>query len=193
MYTVYTVLLKSQHVDFHGLQERKECDIMHMNGGFGMVRYRKATLEDLEQIWDYNIADNPGDPRYLRWKKTFISRNVNNEASTFVVIADEEPVGEVTLEYCQSGSRAVLADGKTTGYVTALRIRKEFEGLGYVSKLMRCLEAYAKDMGFTRLTIGVEAAETRNLGIYLHWGYDQFVMAEEDDGALVLFYGKDLK
>lgn len=39
---------------------------MHMNGGIGMVTYRKATLEDLERIWAYNIADNPGDDRYLR-------------------------------------------------------------------------------------------------------------------------------
>ena len=49
-----------------------------------------------------------------------------------------------------------------------------------------------KQMGFQKLTIGVEAAETRTLAIYLHWGYDQFVTAEVDDGELVLFYGKAL-
>ena len=162
-----------------------------------MVEYRRATLEDLERIWDCHIAQNPGDDRYLRWKQQFLSRNIMQEAATFAVVLDGEPVGEVTLDFHASGysakeSRMRLADGSTTGYVTALRIRKEFEGLGYVSKLMRYMEASAKDMGFSRLTIGVEAAQTRNLGIYLHWGYDRFVMAEEDDGVLVLFYAKKL-
>ena len=30
------------------------------------------------------------------------------------------------------------------------------------------------EAGYQRLTIGVEAHMTRNLGIYLHWGYDEF-------------------
>ena len=157
-----------------------------------MIAYRKATLEDLERIWDYNISENSGDDRYLRWKEQFISRNQNAQAATFVTVMDGEPIGEVTLEYFQSGSRTALADGENTGYVGALRIREEFEGLGYVSKMMRFMEAYSKNIGFTSLTIGVEAAETRNLGIYLHWGYDEFVMSEVEDGVLILFYKKKL-
>lgn len=157
-----------------------------------MILYRKASLEDLERLWDHHIADNPGDDRYLRWKTQFISRNRNGEAATFVTVADGESVGEVTLEYRQSGNRAILADGRRTGYVGALRIRKEFEGLGYVSNMMKHMEAYAREKGFSRLTIGVEAAETRNLGIYLHWGYDEFVMSEVEDGTLILFYAKSL-
>ena len=34
-----------------------------------MVEYRKATAEDLEIIWDYQIEQNPGDPNWIRWKK----------------------------------------------------------------------------------------------------------------------------
>ena len=162
-----------------------------------MICCRKASLEDLETIWNRSIAENPGDDRYLRWKDSFISRNVNQQASTFVVLDGDVPVGEVTLDYYANGygnaqSRSKLADGKTIAYVTALRIRKEYEGKGYVSALMRCMESNAKAMGFSKLTIGVEAAETRNLKIYLHWGYDSYVMAEEDDGVLVLFYAKKL-
>lgn len=168
---------------------------MHMNGGIVMICYQKATLEDLEKIWDCHISENPEDIRYLRWKQEFITRNVTNQAVTFVIIADNTPLGEVTLDFfasSYSGNREQLADGKHTAYVTALRIRKEFEGHGHVSKLMQVMEDYASKEGFSRLTIGVEAAETRNLGIYLHWGYDQFVMSEIDGGELVLFYAKTL-
>jgi len=160
-----------------------------------MILYRKATLEDLEKIWNRHIAENPDDLRYLRWKQEFITRNQTNQVATFVIVADGSPIGEVTLDFLASGysgSRELLADGKNTAYITALRIQKEFEGNGHVSKLMQLMEAYAVKAGFSQLTIGVEAAETRNLSIYLHWGYDKFVMAEEDDGELVLFYQKKL-
>ena len=47
-------------------------------------------------------------------------------------------------------------------------------------------------MGFQILTIGVEASETRNLAIYLHWGYNRFITSETDNDELVLFYEKEI-
>ena len=162
-----------------------------------MICYRKATLEDLERIWAYNIAMNPDEPRMQRWKDSYISRNAENRAATYVVVIDGEPVGEVTLDYYAEAYgnpeiRKCLADGKNTGYLTALRIRKEFEGNGYVSGLMRFAENDAVQKGFSSLSIGVEAAEARNLAMYLHWGYTQFLISEQDGEELVLFYAKQL-
>lgn len=156
-----------------------------------MVHWRKATREDLERIWDHNIGENPGDGRYLRWKKQFLTWNQEGQAATFVVLVEGEPVGEVTLEYHSKGVGASKA-GERTGYVSALRIRKAYEGQGYVSKLMKTMEAFAKEQGYTHLMIGVEAAESRNLGIYLHWGYEEFVFSEMEAGELLLYYRKKL-
>ena len=161
-----------------------------------MFHYRRATLEDLEKIWDHHISEHPGDERYLRWRQQFTDRNRNQEAVTFVALKDQLPIAEVTLDYYASGfsgSRELLADGKSKAYVIALRIlQNEFEGHGHCSALMRTLEEYARNQGFSELTIGVEAAESRNLAIYLHWGYTNFLMSEIDCGELVLFYGKKL-
>lgn len=160
-----------------------------------MICYRKATLDDLEALWNKEIENNPDDPRYIRWKKSFLERNCSGRAATFLVLDGNNAVGQVTLDRFAdgySGNRAPLADGTTTAYVNSLRIDKEYEGNGYVSQLMLYMEDWAKKQGFTRLTVGVEAAETRNLAIYLHWGYTHFIMAEEDCGELVLFYGKEL-
>ena len=162
-----------------------------------MITYRKATLEDLERVWDYNMSMNPDEPRMQRWKESYITRNVENRAATYVVIIDGEPVGEVTLDYFAEAYgnpeiRRFLADGYKMGYLTALRIRKEYEGKGYVSGLMRYVEQDAAEKGFTSLSIGVEAAETRNLAMYLHWGYNKFMISELDSGELVLFYAKQL-
>lgn len=161
------------------------------------MEYRKATPEDLERIWNRSLAEHPGEECWTRWKDQFITDNRLGNAATFVAVFDGEPVGEGTLLLspdCRAiRGRTELCDGEQTANINALRIRKEYEGQGHVSALMKHMEAYAKHLGITRLTIGVEAAETRNLGIYLHWGFDSFITTEVDHGALVLYYGKDIK
>ena len=162
-----------------------------------MICHRKATLEDLETLWDKNIRENPDDSRYIRWKRQFVDDNLRGAAATFVIVADGEPVGEGTLllsPECRAiRGRTALCDGLSTANINALRVQQAWEGQGHISRLMKAMEAYARSIGITRLTIGVEAAETRNLAIYLHWGFDTFLMHEEEDGALVLYYGKDLE
>lgn len=162
-----------------------------------MVEIRKATREDLERLWDRSIADNPGEECYLRWKRQFITDNESGAAATFAVIWDGEPIGEGTLLFSPDCAairgRRELADGKTVTNINALRIRKEYEGRGYVSALVKEMERYAASLGYRRITIGAEAVESRNHAIYLHWGYDDFVTTEGGGRELVLYYGKDLK
>ncbi len=159
--------------------------------------YRLATPQDLELIWNKNIADNPEDARWKQWKEEYIRYNRTGMAQTFVVVCDEEPVGECTLilspECNAVRGRLNLANGKDIANINALRVAKEYEGQGHISKLMAYIEEYAKKQGIKVLTIGVEATETRNLGIYLHWGYDTFVMSEIEDGELVLYYRKEFR
>ena len=161
-----------------------------------MFLYKKATTDDLEKLWAKNIADNPDDARYIRWRQEFIANNTSGAAATFVIDHDGTPVGEGTLLLspdCKAiRGRTVLCDGKTSANINALRVWPEYEGQGHISKLIKAMENYAKSIGLTRLTIGVEPCESRNLGIYLHWGYDQFLMHAEEDGCLVLYYGKDI-
>ena len=122
--------------------------------------------------------------------------NRSGAAATFVAVVDGIPVGEGTLLFspeCKAiRGRLSLADGAATTNINALRIRKAYEGKGYISGLVKFMECYAKDHGFSRITIGVEAVEARNLSIYLHWGYDKFLLSEGEGQELVLYYGKDL-
>lgn len=158
--------------------------------------YRIATPEDLEYLWNRSIAENPDEPAYLRWKAEFIGYNQQQQGITFAVIVNGEPVGEGTLmispECKPVRNHPELADGQTIGNINALRIRKEFEGQGHISKMVRLLEDHARKIGLTRLTIGVEANETRNLGIYLHWGYDKLICWEQEEDTIVLYYEKTL-
>jgi len=144
-----------------------------------------------------NISDYKGDARWIAWKNEYISYNQNEKAVTFIVLCNGKPVGEGSLLFSPEcgaiGGRTQLADNKTVANINSLRIRKEHEGKGHISALVRMMESYAVNMGYTRLTIGVEARETRNLAIYLHWGYDRLVTSENEEGDLVLYYAKDLK
>lgn len=158
--------------------------------------YRIATKEDLTRLWKKNVDRHPSDPRWAQWAKEYIAYNETGQAVTFAVVLDGEPVGEATLllspECGAIEGRLCLADGKAVGNVNALRIEKPWEGQGHISRLVGVLEQYAREHGVTELTIGVDAWETRNLAIYLHWGYDQFVLGGEEDGGLVLYYKKIL-
>ena len=164
-----------------------------------MFDYRIATTEKLTEIWDYNIAKHPGDQRWVNWKAQYIRQHQSGMGTTFLVLFNDEPIGEGTVLFSPdcgaiSGNTA-LADGITVANVNALRIRKEHEGQGHISRLVKMMEAHAASLGYSRMTIGVNASETRNLGIYLHWGYDRLLQWEvdPDDGELVLYLEKDLK
>lgn len=158
--------------------------------------HRPATPEDLERLWAYNIESHPGDDRWVRWKTEYIGYNCTGAGRTFAVLADGVPVGEGTLLFDPACSaiegRQVLADGKTVANVNALRIQKAHEGAGHISALVRLMEQTARELGYTRLTIGVDACETRNRAIYEHWGYTRLLFSEMDDGELVLYYEKEL-
>lgn len=159
--------------------------------------YRKANLADLEKLWDINIKQHGGDSRWIKWKNEMIKNNADSKAATFVIICDDEPIGEGTLllsPKCKAiRNRKKLCNGKDTANLNALRIQTDYEGKGHISALVKEIEKYALSSGYSYLTVGVEAKETRNLAIYLHWGFNEFVMSEKEDGELVLYFRKKLK
>lgn len=157
---------------------------------------RQATLEDLEKIWDKDIKREAGDIRWINWKKKYIEYNKTGKATTFVVLDGEEPIGQITIIFspvCSAvRNRLMLCDGKTRANMNAFRIDKRYEGKGHISKLVKIAEQYAKEKGITYLTIGCEAKESRNLAIYLHFGYTEFITSTIEDDELVLYYGKNI-
>lgn len=125
-----------------------------------------------------------------------IENNRDSKVAIFVIICDGEPIGEGTLLFSPKCSairnRKKICDGKGTANLNALRIQKEYENKGHISKLVKEIEKYALLSGYSYLTIGVEAKETHNLAIYLHWGYNKFIMSVKEDGELVLYFRKKL-
>lgn len=160
------------------------------------MEYRLATASDLEKIWNKDIKENAGDERYVRWKSEYIQYNVTGKCVTFVAVAGSQPIGQVNILFSPECSAIkgnnLLCDGKTVANVNAVRIDKKFEGQGHIHKLFSLAEEYAKQRGIATLTIGVEAKESRNLAIYFHFGYTEFVTSMIDDNELILYYSKSI-
>lgn len=161
------------------------------------MEYAIAQVPQLEARWERNIQNNPGDPRWTAWKEEYIGYHQSGRSVTFLAMEGDFPAGEATLllsPQCRAvAGQPALCDGSATGNVNALRMEKAYEGRGHMSRLMAVLEEHARQRGLTRLTIGVDAKETRNLAIYLHWGYTLFLFSEWDEGELVLYFAKELK
>ena len=162
--------------------------------------YRLATLEDLNNVWDKDINRNPDDERWKRWKQEYIDYNNSGSAKTFVALDNNEVIAQITVVFKQDvkavKGKDKLCDGKSIANMNAFRCDKEYEGQGHISKLVKLGEEYARSIGYSYMTIGSEARETRNLSIYFHFGYTEFLFSElddsEEDCPLVLYYGKEL-
>jgi GNAT superfamily N-acetyltransferase len=144
-----------------------------------------------------NIKDNPNDERWVNWGSEIINhfKAGSHGKKHFIIIYNGRPIGEGTLLLTPNHiqGRTDLANGTTIANISALRITKQHEGKGHMSKLVKVIEQYAAKNGCTQLTIGVEPKDTRNIAIYLHWGYNTFVKYDvEEDGGLALYYSKAL-
>ena len=163
------------------------------------MEYRIATSKDLESVWDKDIKRHQGEECWVRWKKEYIDYNKNNDAKTFVAVNGDDVIAQITVVLTDKvkavQGKPFLCDNQTVN-MNAFRCDKEFEGHGHISRLVKMGEEYARSLGKKYATIGAEATIPRNLSIYFHFGYTEFLKAveEDDDGenVLVLYYRKKL-
>ncbi len=66
-----------------------------------------------------------------------------------------------------------FADGKTTAYLCAFRVKEGFRGQGLGSRLMETALAELKALGFRRASIGVSESEPWNLRLYRRFGFTE--------------------
>ena len=163
------------------------------------MEYRRATLNDLISVWDKDIKRNNFDQTWVRWKNEYIDYNKNEELITFVAVDGDDVIAQISI-VLKDNVKAVINKpflcNENTINMNAFRCDKKYEGQGHISKLVSMGEEYAKSLGDKYASIGANAKNTRNLQIYFHFGYTEFLKAvEEVDGkdlATVLYYRKEL-
>lgn len=134
---------------------------------------RIATIQELENWWDKKIEKQPNNPAYRQWKKTFVYGNKSGERKTFFVFGEKgEYIGQGTL-LLKNNDPLMTGNGKAE--IIKLEINKEHRGKGIATKIYEKIEDYAKQNGIHTLTIGVEPCEVRNMQIYFHWGFVEYL------------------
>ena len=134
---------------------------------------REPAIEELTAWWDKQIEDNPGNNSWVVWKKTFVEENKSNKRKTFFALSDNnEYIGQCTLLF--KGRNPNLS-GNGKAEIIKLEVIEKERGKGISTRLYEVAKKYAKDNGYHTLTIGVEPSEIRNMQIYFHWGFVNYI------------------
>jgi len=135
------------------------------------IEIRQAKIEDLEQWWDMEISRDPGNAKsHEYYKKAFIDDNKTGKRITFYAWDGDVIVGQGSVFH---------NNGRIE--INKLELEPEYRGKGISTQIVKYLEKFAKSKGIKEIFIGVEPSEIRNMQIYFHWGYTNFVCIEHDE------------
>lgn len=164
------------------------------------MEIRIATNKELCAWWDKKIEKQPNNPAYKEWKKNFVQGNLEGKRKTFFVFENNCYVGQGTI-LLQSDDKVMTGEGKAE--IIKLEIDCQHRGKGIATKIYSAIEKYAKENNIHTLTIGVEPCEVRNMQIYFHWGFVNFLQCTtetfppreiggEEETITVLCYSKQI-
>ena len=128
------------------------------------MEIRKATGAEMLALWGCPDINTAG-PTARFFYRSLASGN----AEFWTIDRDGELIGEL-YAFFDLPDRD-FADGETTAYLCAFRVRKDCRGQGYGSRLMGAVLADLKARGLRRATIGVGSDEPRNIRLYSRFGF----------------------
>ena len=141
---------------------------------------RRATREDVLKRWEYLVKIHPDNNAWKVFKEYAIRNFDDGSAIPYYGLLNDEIICEATAIVKPSGFDGDISepDGLLTdkmAYLSAFRTDKAYEGQGYFSKLYKFVENDLKDMGYTELSLGVGPEDVRNIEIYFHSGFREYI------------------
>ena len=164
------------------------------------IEVRLASVGEIEAWWNKKISKRPNDFSYKKWKENFVKDNKNGTRKTIFAFDNGKYIGQGTL-LLESNDKVLTGKGKAE--IIKLEILPKYRGRGIATKIFKEIEKLAKKMKIKMLTIGVEPCEVKNMQIYFHWGFTQFLQCisetyppkaegEKGETITVLCYGKKI-
>lgn len=147
-----------------------------------------AAVDEMEAKWNYEIKKNKSD-NWKIWKAEAIERVRNGQSIAYYGILNSKIICEATamLDERIVQNFEGLVDDKTA-YLCAFRTVEKYQGMGYFSRLFRFMIDDLKSRGYEKVTLGVEPAETDNLKLYQHLGFNEFIKSAQEtypDGTVI--------
>ena len=139
-----------------------------------------ATKEELLERWNYLVKIHPGNNSWVVYKENAIRNFDEQNTISYLGFLDNEIICEATA-YIKSAAfigdisdpSGLLSDDMA--YLAAFRTNKEHEGKGYFGKLYKFVEQDLKEKGYTELCLGVGPEAVRNIEIYFHLGFREYI------------------
>ena len=167
-----------------------------------------ANRDELLKRWDYLIKINPGNNKWVEFKENALKHFDEKSTISYLGFLNNEIICEITAYIKDSAFIGDISEpsgllSNNMAYLAAFRTNKEFEGKGYFSELYNYVENDLKEKGYTELSLGVGPEAVRNIEIYFHLGYRNYIKTLieyetlEDNTSkkedVILFYKKILK
>ena len=115
-----------------------------------------ATLEEMEQNWNYLIEIHPNNNAWKIYKEEAIKNMKEKNTIVYYGILNGTIISEATAFISNTDDTNKLVN-ENTSYVSAFRTRKEYQGKGYFSKLYNFMENDLKNKGYTKLVVRCRA------------------------------------
>ena len=168
-----------------------------------------ANRDELLKRWDYLIEIHPGNNKWVEFKENALKHFDEKSTISYLGFLNDKIICEITAYIKDSAFIGDISDSSgllndSMAYLAAFRTNKEFEGKGYFSKLYNFVENDLKEKGYTELSLGVGPEAVRNMEIYFHLGYRDYIKtlieyesSQEDpvnkEEDIILFYKKKIK
>lgn len=136
------------------------------------------TIEDMKKKWDYEIliANDEDKENWITWKQDNLAYFQKSDIIPYYGFLNKEIICEATAMINPAivqNSENLVNDN--TVYLCAFRTVSNYQGKGYFSKLFRYMIDDLKKRGYKKATLGVEPTEQKNLEIYKHYGFIEYV------------------
>lgn len=139
-----------------------------------------ANRDELLKRWNYLIYFHHNNNKWIKFKENALKHYDENSTISYFGFLNNEIICEATA-YIKSSAfigdisepSGLLSD--SMAYLAAFRTNKKYEGKGYFSKLYNFVENDLKERGYNELSWGVEPEAVRNIEIYFHLGFRNYI------------------
>ena len=100
---------------------------------------------------------------------------------TFVMRDSDAFVGEISLVFDNGDPVYSIPDKRV--YLSRLVVKNTYRRQGIGTKLCEHLFAYAKELGYSEMSLGVDLDNYAALRLYFELGFDTLLFVGEDDGG----------
>ncbi len=147
-----------------------------------------ASVGEMERKWNYEIRKQRKTV-LEGLKKDAVEHIKNGQSVTYYGKLNNKIICETTALFDESiiQNSDKLVDDKTV-YLCNFSTDKRYQGKGYFSKLFKFMIDDLKNRGYEKFTLGVEPTETKNIKIYQHLGFNEFIKSGKEtypDGTVI--------